>query len=109
MLFGTFITPVILGGNDAKWPEDTDSQFNLVLSAFVTAIGFWLFYKFGSQKLREMSLASDAAMPNRQDPFTPTVPGQQSAMPEWSAQMPAHVPRRATPLHRWPCTRIAAA
>jgi len=83
-LFGTFITPVILGGNDAKWPEDTDSQFNLVLSAFVTAIGFWLFYKFGSQKLREMSLASDAAMPNRQDPFTPTVPGQQSAMPEWS-------------------------
>ena len=31
-----------------------------------------------------MSLASDAAMPNRQDPFTPSVPGQQAAMPEWS-------------------------
>ena len=83
-LFGTFIAPVVLAGNDVEWPEDSDSQFNLVLSAIVTAIGFWLFYKFGSQKLREMSLASDAAMPNRQDPFTPSVPGQQAAMPEWS-------------------------
>jgi len=83
-LFATFLAPVILGGNDVEWPEDRDSQFNLVLSALVTIIGFFLFYKFGSQKLREMSVASDAAMPNRQDPFTPTVPGQQTAMPEWS-------------------------
>jgi len=83
-LFGTFIAPVVLGGNDITWPEDGEEQFNLILSALVTAIGFWLSYKFGSQKLREFSLASDAAMPNRQDPFAPSVPGEQTAMPEWS-------------------------
>ena len=83
-LFGTFIAPVVLGGNDIKWPEDGGEQFNLVLSALVTAVGFWLSYKFGSQKLRELSLASDAAMPNRQDPFAPSAPGEQKVMPEWS-------------------------
>ena len=83
-LFGTFIAPVVLGGNDVKWPEDGDEQFNLLLSALVTAVGFWLSYKFGSQKLRELSIASDAAMPNRQDPFAPSIPGEQKAMPEWS-------------------------
>ncbi len=83
-LFGTFIAPVVLGGSDIKWPEDGDEQFNLLLSALVTAVGFWLSYKFGSQKLRELSIASDAAMPNRQDPFAPSVPGQQKAMPEWT-------------------------
>ncbi len=83
-LFGTFLAPILAGGNEAEWPEDSDAQFNLVLAAFVTAIGFWLSYKFGSQKLRQMSLASDAAMPNREDPFAPSVPGQQKAMPEWS-------------------------
>ena len=83
-LFGTFIAPVVLGGNDIEWPEDGDEQFNLVLSALVTAVGFWLSYRFGSQKLRELSIASDAAMPNRQDPFAPSVPGEQKAMPEWT-------------------------
>jgi MoxR-like ATPase len=83
-LFGTFLAPILAGGNEAEWPEETDAQFNLVLAALVTAIGFWLSYKFGSQKLRQMSLASDAAMPNREDPFAPSVPGQQKAMPEWS-------------------------
>ena len=83
-LFGTFIAPVVLAGNDVKWPEDGQEQFNLLLSALVTAVGFWLSYKFGSQKLRELSLASDAAMPNRQDAFAPTVPGEQKAMPEWT-------------------------
>ena len=83
-LFATFLAPVIIGGNDVKWPDNRDEQFNLVLAALVTAIGFWLSYKFGSQKLRQMSAASDAAMPNREDPFAPTVPGQQKAMPEWS-------------------------
>ena len=83
-LFGTFLAPILAGGNEAEWPEDSDAQFNLVLAALVTAIGFWLSYKFGSQKLRQMSLASDAAMPNREDPFAPSVPGQQKAMPEWS-------------------------
>ena len=39
-LFGTFIAPVVLGGNDIKWPEDGESQFNLLLSALVTAVGF---------------------------------------------------------------------
>jgi len=83
-LFGTFIAPVVLAGNDVKWPEDGQEQFNLVLSALVTAVGFWLSYRFGSQKLRELSIASDAAMPNRQDAFAPTVPGEQKAMPEWT-------------------------
>ena len=83
-LFGTFIAPVVLGGSDIKWPEDGDEQFNLLLSALVTAVGFWLSYKFGSQKLRELSIASDAAMPNRQDPFAPSVPGEQKVMPEWT-------------------------
>ena len=83
-LFGTFIAPVVLGGNDVELPEDGGEQFNLLLSALVTAVGFWLSYKFGSQKLRELSLASDAAMPNRQDPFAPSVPGEQKAMPEWT-------------------------
>ena len=83
-LFGTFIAPVVLAGNDVKWPEDGGEQFNLILSALVTAVGFWLSYRFGSQKLRELSIASDAAMPNRQDPFAPSVPGEQKAMPEWT-------------------------
>ncbi|MCS5647901.1 MAG: hypothetical protein NZ820_00955, partial [Dehalococcoidia bacterium] len=83
-LFATFLAPIVIGGNDIEWPEERDEQFNLVLAALVTAIGFWLSYKFGSQKLRQMSAASDAAMPNRDDPFAPTVPGQQKAMPEWS-------------------------
>ena len=83
-LFATFLAPVVIGGNDVEWPEERDEQFNLVLAALVTAIGFWLSYKFGSQKLRQMSAASDAAMPNRDDPFSATVPGQQKAMPEWS-------------------------
>ena len=48
---------------------DGDANFNLLLSALVTAAGFWLVYKFGSQKLREMSLATDRAMPNREDPL----------------------------------------
>ena len=83
-LFGTFIAPVVIGGNDIEWPDDGDEQFNLVLSAIVTAVGFWLSYKFGSQKLRELSIASDAAMPNRQDAFAPSVPGEQKVMPEWT-------------------------
>ena len=31
-----------------------------------------------------MSLATDRAMPNREDPFAPTVEGGQKAMPEWT-------------------------
>ena len=68
-LFGTFIAPVVIGGNEIEWPEDGDEQFNLVLSAIVTAVGFWLKYINLDQKLRELSIASDAAMPNRQDVF----------------------------------------
>ena len=83
-LFATFLAPIVIGGNDVEWPEDRDEQFNLALVASVTAIGFWLSYKFGSQKLRQMSAAYDAAMPNREDPFAPTSPGGQKAMPEWS-------------------------
>ena len=83
-LFATFLAPIVIGGNDVEWPKDRDEQFNLVLAALVTAIGFWLSYKFGSQKLRQMSAAYDAAMPNREDPFAPTSPGEQKAMPEWS-------------------------
>ena len=83
-LFATFLAPIVIGGNDVEWPRDRDEQFNLVLAALVTAIGFWLSYKFGSQKLRQMSAAYDAAMPNREDPFAPTSPGEQKAMPEWS-------------------------
>ncbi len=83
-LFATFIAPVVLAGNEIKWPEDGDEQFNLLLSALVTAIGFALVYRYGSQKLRELSIASDAAMPNRQDPFAPSIPGEQKAMPEWT-------------------------
>ncbi len=83
-LFATFLAPVVIGGNDVEWPEDRDGQFNLVLAASVTAVGFWLSYRFGSQKLRQMSAASDLAMPNRDDPFAPTIPGQQKAMPEWN-------------------------
>ncbi len=83
-LFATFLAPIVIGGNDVEWPKDRDEQFNLVLTALVTAIGFWLSYKFGSQKLRQMSVAYDTAMPNREDPFAPTSPGEQKAMPEWS-------------------------
>ncbi len=83
-LFATFLAPIVIGGNDVEWPRDRDEQFNLVLAALVTAIGFWLSYKFGSQKLRQMSAAYDAAMPNREDPFASTSPGEQKAMPEWS-------------------------
>ena len=83
-LFGTFIAPVVLGGNDIEWPDNGEAQFNLLISALVTAVGFWLSYKFGSQKLRELSIASDAAMPNRQDPFAPSIPGEQKVMPEWT-------------------------
>ncbi|MAQ63329.1 MAG: hypothetical protein CMA48_03310 [Euryarchaeota archaeon] len=83
-LFATFIAPVVLAGNEIKWPEDGDEQFNLLVSALVTAIGFALVYRYGSHKLRELSIASDAAMPNRQDTFAPTVPGQEKAMPEWT-------------------------
>ncbi|MEC7687178.1 MAG: AAA family ATPase [Candidatus Thermoplasmatota archaeon] len=82
-LFATFILPIALGGVEMD-EMDGDANFNLLLSALVTAVGFWLVYKFGSQKLREMSLATDRAMPNREDPFAPTVDGQQKAMPEWS-------------------------
>ena len=83
-LFGTFITPVVLGGNDIEWPEDGNDQINLIFSTLVAFVGFWLSYKFGSQKLRDFSMATDAAMPNRQDPFAPSVPGEQKTMPEWS-------------------------
>ena len=82
-LFATFLLPIALGGVEMD-EMDGDAKFNLVLSALVTAVGFWLVYKFGSQKLREMSLATDRAMPNREDPFAPTVEGGQKAMPEWS-------------------------
>ena len=82
-LFATFLIPIVLGGVDMG-DMDGDAKFNLILSALVTAVGFWLVYRFGSQKLREMSLATDRAMPNREDPFAPTVEGQQKAMPEWS-------------------------
>ena len=82
-LFATFVVPIVLGGVDIG-TLDGDAKFNLILSTLVAAIGFWLVYKFGSQKLREMSLASDRAMPNREDPFSPTMDGQQKAMPEWS-------------------------
>ena len=78
---------IVILHNDGTWNFENpaeDAKFNLVLSALVTAVGFWLVYKFGSQRLREMSLASDRAMPNREDPFAPTVDGQQKAMPEWS-------------------------
>ena len=81
-LFGTFIAPVVIGGNDIEWPDDGDEQFNLVLSA-INSCRFRC-YKFGSQKLRELSIASDAAMPNRQDAFAPSVPGEQKVMPEWT-------------------------
>ena len=82
-LFATFLLPIALGGVEMD-EMDGDAKFNLVLSALVTAVGFWLVYKFGSQRLREMSLATDRAMPNREDPFAPTVEGGQKAMPEWS-------------------------
>ena len=82
-LFATFLVPIVLGGVEME-EMDGDAKFNLILSALVTAIGFWLVYKFGSQRLREMSLATDRAMPNREDPFAPTVEGQQKSMPEWS-------------------------
>ena len=82
-LFATFVVPILLGGVEIG-SMDGDAKFNLVLSALVAAIGFWLVYKFGSQRLREMSLASDRAMPNREDPFSPSIDGQQKAMPEWS-------------------------
>ena len=42
----------------------------------------WENEELEEQKLREMSLASDRAMPNREDPFAPTVEGGQKAMPE---------------------------
>ena len=82
-LFATFILPIALGGVEMD-EMDGDAKFNLILSALVTAVGFWLVYKFGSQRLREMSLATDRAMPNREDPFAPSVEGGQKAMPEWS-------------------------
>ena len=82
-LFATFLIPILLGGVEMD-EMDGDAKFNLILSALVTAVGFWLVYKFGSQRLRELSLASDRAMPNREDPFAPSVEGQQKAMPEWS-------------------------
>ena len=82
-LFATFLLPIALGGVEMD-EMDGDAKFNLILSALVTAVGFWLVYKFGSQRLREMSLATDRAMPNREDPFAPTVEGGQKAMPEWS-------------------------
>ncbi len=82
-LFATFVVPILLGGVEIG-SMDGDAKFNLVLSAIVAAVGFWLVYKFGSQRLREMSLASDRAMPNREDPFSPSIDGQQKAMPEWS-------------------------
>ena len=82
-LFATFILPIALGGVEMD-EMDGDANFNLLLSALVTAVGFWLVYKFGSQRLREMSLAADRAMPNREDSFAPTVEGGQKAMPEWS-------------------------
>ena len=82
-LFATFLLPIALGGVEMD-EMDGDAKFNLILSALVTAVGFWLVYKFGSQRLREMSLATDRAMPNREDPFAPTVDGGQKAMPEWS-------------------------
>ena len=116
-LFGTFIAPIVLGGEQDMVCEDRPvldeegvdtgktkeicesiggecsdimqcfgaaDSFELIMAASVTAMGFWLSYKFGSQKLRQMSAASDAAMPNREDPFAPTIPGEQKAMPEWS-------------------------
>ena len=83
-LFGTFLSPILIGGNDIKIPEDSQGRLYLLLTTLVTAIGFWLSYKFGSRKLQEFSIASDMAMPNREDPFAPTIPGQQSAMPEWT-------------------------
>jgi hypothetical protein len=82
-LFATFVVPIVLGGVDIG-SMDRDAIFNLILSALPAAIGFWLVYKFGSQRLREMSLANDRAMPNREDPFSPSIDGLQKAMPEWS-------------------------
>jgi hypothetical protein len=82
-LFATFVVPIVLGGVEIG-SMNGDAKFNLILSTLVAAIGFWLVYKFGSQRLREMSLASDRAMPNREDPFSPTMDGQQKPMPEWS-------------------------
>jgi len=83
-LFGTFLSPILIGGNDIEIPKDSEGRLYLLLTTLVTAIGFWLSYKFGSKKLQEFSIASDMAMPNREDPFAPTVPGQQAAMPEWT-------------------------
>ena len=83
-LFGTFLSPILIGGNDVEIPKDSQGRLYLLLTTLVTAIGFWLSYKFGSRKLQEFSIASDMAMPNREDPFAPTVPGQQAAMPEWT-------------------------
>ena len=81
-LFGTFLSPILIGGNDIEIPKDSQGRLYLLLTTLVTAVGFWLSYKFGSRKLQEFSLASDMAMPNREDPFAPTIPGQQAAMPE---------------------------
>ncbi len=83
-LFGTFLSPILIGGNDVAIPQDSQGRLYLLMTTLVTAIGFWLSYKFGSRKLQEFSIASDMAMPNREDPFAPTVPGQQAAMPEWT-------------------------
>ena len=83
-LFGTFLSPILIGGNDIEIPKDSEGRLYLLLTTLVTAVGFWLSYKFGSKKLQEFSIASDMAMPNREDPFAPSVPGQQTAMPEWT-------------------------
>jgi len=83
-LFGTFLSPILIGGNDIEIPKDSQGRLYLLLTTLVTAVGFWLSYKFGSRKLQEFSIASDMAMPNREDPFAPTIPGQQAAMPEWT-------------------------
>ena len=83
-LLGTFLSPILIGGKDVELQKDSQGRLYLLLTTLVTAIGFWLSYKFGSRKLQEFSIASDMAMPNREDPFAPTVPGQQAAMPEWT-------------------------
>ena len=75
-LFATFLLPIALGGLEID-EMDGNAQFSLVLASLVTAVGLWLVYRFGSQRLREMSLATDRAMPNREDPFSPSVDGQQ--------------------------------